>query len=885
MMSFRISLFNLVWLYLIFSEDHSECYMDTVSQLPSVNISHLHVDSDKQSLSVSWLVNHSGLVGSIYEIQVSRTENHTIIYNTNVSVASADLDEHTWTWTSDLPLECVDHSVRIRYFYNQSVTSPWSNWVTNYGAEVNGTTKIFPFDRVLREGTSAMFCCVPPNGVNITSMEYKKKKHQLISIGNRVKAITVDNMMPSKQFKVVLLGCTDTAGISFYVWNYVCFPPEKPRNFSCVTSDMENVTCTWDPDRKQDGLHKNKLTHTLQIVNSDQDPIICEKSPCKFHVVPQLKEYNISVVVRNQLGEETDSYSFNIFDRVFPVVEWHRVSLGVTDTTVYWIVLGNLTQLNLHCQVTTDPGSITSNVSGHCNVKLEHLLPNTRYSTRVHCSVNGILWGDWTQPISFTTYPLVTLDLWRTIKQLSYLHSRQITLLWTPHIFGTAVKVNIQGYTVKWLHEGQNRTELKNSGQTQAEVSIGPGQCDFTVQAVLPTGSSIPAHITIPARDDRENLPVEKWLSSASASGFNLSWEEQDTATCGYTVEWCILGSVVPCTLRWKKMPKGNRTLFLPAPHFKAGCRYTFNIYGCTENRHRLLEIQTGYSQELQSVQSPDLVEPVHCTSSSVTLQWRYDEDDPAHSAFITGYLVTVHEVVSDRLSSHTAVADPQKKSVTIEGLQQNHEYTFSVSALTKEGPGKAANITIRTRATYSAHLAMTLTPFLILLGCTGLLWPQRKMLRSGLKEIFAYPAGMHIRTLELDSFLEETCEQLQSQSVEECVSCDIEILNIKPLLNENTLRDPELLNTPSLAAFQSLSPSCEPLQVCYFPQSATDLCGTETFQQTIYTENKTYFGTMEEDFSESQQVASSEITSSEPSELSLQECSVIYGYIINETL
>lgn len=122
--------------------------------------------------------------------------------------------------------------------------------------------------------------------------------------------------------------------------------------------------------------------------------------------------------------------------------------------------------------------------------------------------------------------------------------------------------------------------------------------------------------------------PVEKRFSSGTASGFNLSWEGQDSTTCGYTVEWCILGNAVPCTLRWMKVPEGSNTLFLPASKFiffsrhcmcvlkvlltlafiffflfagdfKAGCRYTFSIYGCTENGHRLLETQTGYSQEL----------------------------------------------------------------------------------------------------------------------------------------------------------------------------------------------------------------------------------------------------------------------------------------------
>lgn len=48
-------------------------------QRPS--ISHLRNISDKQSLLVSWLVNHNSLVGDIYEIQIGRTENHTVIYN------------------------------------------------------------------------------------------------------------------------------------------------------------------------------------------------------------------------------------------------------------------------------------------------------------------------------------------------------------------------------------------------------------------------------------------------------------------------------------------------------------------------------------------------------------------------------------------------------------------------------------------------------------------------------------------------------------------------------------------------------------------------------------------------------------------------------------
>ncbi|XP_041793411.1 leukemia inhibitory factor receptor [Chelmon rostratus] len=900
MTSVRICLINLLGLYLTFSEDHSGFCLDAVWQPPRPSISHLQAISDKQTLLVSWLVNHSGLVGDIYEIQIGRTENCTIIYNRNVSLFSVDSGDYTWTWTSDLPLECVDHSVRIRHFFNQSVPSLWSNWRTNHGVQAKDKTKIFPYQRVLREGNRAMFCCVPPNGVHITNMTFNNNQYPLISIGARVKAIAVDNLtIPTRVIKALSLSCKDTTGKMNYVWNYVSFPPQKPRNLSCVTSHMTAVTCTWDSGRKRYPYDRNKQTNTLYIENSDQAPINCEQSSCTFPAIPLFDEYNISVVVKNQLGEETESYSFNIADRVFPVVEWDRVSPGVTNATVSWIIQGNWSQLNLLCQVNTDPGSTTElsckGVTGFCKDSLEHLRPNTRYSTRVRCSVNGRLWGEWTQPISFTTYPLLTLDIWRRIKQLSNPNIRQVTLLWTPLVPGSAAAVNIQGYIVRWSHNGQNWTEWKDSGQTQAEVSIDPGRYDFTVQAVLHTGSTVPAHITIPQRDDGEKLPVEKRLNSSTDAGFNLSWDQQDTVTCGYTVEWCILGDAVPCSLRWMKLPEGNNTLSLHARHFKAGRRYTFNIYGCTEHGHSLLEMQTGYSQELNFVQSPTLVEPVQSTSSSVTMEWRYSEDDPAHSAFVTGYLVTVQEVGTDTLPGHhpanlfnVSVADPQRKSVTIEGLQQNQDYVFSVSALTKEGPGLPASITIRTRTDYSAHLARILTPIVLLLCCIIFLWPQGKMLKSWLREIFAYPAGMNIKTPELDSFLHEASERLQAQQVEECSCCDIEILNTRPFVNATTtLSDPEPLSTPpppgSRSPPSTLSLARVPLQADYCPQSTTVFWDSTALQHTACVTNKTYFHTMEKDLSEAQRAMSSE--SNERSESLQESCSDVYGYISNDAL
>uniref|UniRef100_A0A3Q2X1Q5 Leukemia inhibitory factor receptor-like n=1 Tax=Haplochromis burtoni TaxID=8153 RepID=A0A3Q2X1Q5_HAPBU len=849
-------------------------FLSLCCYLPKPNIT-LKAINDKQTLVVSWLVKHSSFVGDIYEIELSRTEQHTVIY----TVKSRGISES--------PLFFVSLSVQQYNFYC-TVTL-----LCLAGFKPNDKIHIFPSSRVLRQGSSAMFCCIPPTGVNVKRMTFRNEEYRLLSIGGGVKAITVNNLtIPKAIIKHLLLTCDDATGKSFPVLNYISFPPEKPRNLSCVTFDMVSVSCTWDSPRKRLLHDRNVQIYTLHIENSDKAPFTCEQSSCTFPAVPHLQNYNISVWVKDKLGEEMERYSFNISDRVFPVVKSLRVNRGVTDATVSWSMQESLTRMNLICQVATVPlGTMEVNSFkltiiiiklSFCDTKLEHLVPNTKYNVRVRCTVNGRLWGEGAEE-TFITDPLVSLDLWRRIQPLSNSRTRQVTLMWKP----VTATINIQEYTVQWSQEGQ--TESKNSSVGQAVVSIGPGKCDFTVQAVLPSGTSIPANITIPPAEHKENLPVQKRLDSTSEGGFNLTWEDQSTATCGYVVEWCVLGNAVPCTLQWK-VPEGNNALLLHASEFQAGYRYTFYIYGCTDNGYGLLEIQTGYSQEFNSVQRPSLVEPVQSTSSSVTLEWHYNEDDPAQPAFIMGYLVTVQEIGSVLLpdGSNVSVAEPHVKFVTIESLKENTEYTCSVSALTKEGPGLPASITFRTKSNYSSLIIKVLTPIFLLMGFTVLLWSQVKI---RLKEIFIYPVDMNIKTPEFESFLHETDQWLQSQKPEECISCDIQILNGRPSLNEITaLRDSELMNEPCSPSLQSSlsssSPSCMLLEANYCPQLATLPWDRPASQQVTSLMNRSYLYTLKEGYSEPPNVVFSETKSSfEASDCPLESCGVIYGYIANDSL
>lgn len=90
------------------------------------------------------------------------------------------------------------------------------------GFKPNDKIHIFPSSRVLRQGSSAMFCCIPPTGVNVKRMTFRNEEYRLLSIGGGVKAITVNNLtIPKGIIKHLLLTCDDATGKSFPVLNYI----------------------------------------------------------------------------------------------------------------------------------------------------------------------------------------------------------------------------------------------------------------------------------------------------------------------------------------------------------------------------------------------------------------------------------------------------------------------------------------------------------------------------------------------------------------------------------------------------------------------------------------------------------------------------------------
>lgn len=87
------------------------------------------------------------------------------------------------------------------------------------GAQPADKAKIFPFQRVLREGDSAMFCCVPSHGDHVSDITLNDKKYPLINVGTAVRAISVQNLTIPTFVSPIKVHCDSQRPWS--VWNYV----------------------------------------------------------------------------------------------------------------------------------------------------------------------------------------------------------------------------------------------------------------------------------------------------------------------------------------------------------------------------------------------------------------------------------------------------------------------------------------------------------------------------------------------------------------------------------------------------------------------------------------------------------------------------------------
>ncbi|MBN3318171.1 LIFR factor, partial [Atractosteus spatula] len=764
-------------------------------------ITELYAESYSRTLVVKWNISSLGFEDELnvtFEIQVARTEDldvlHTDWYSVMLKKGKAVF---TWQWVSEVPLECEDHSVRIRSILNDTYSSSWSSWVKHQGKHQSDEPEIFPYQEVLKEGSTAYFCCIASKGENVTTMKYNHREYPMLPISNRTKAIKVENL-PLTGKNGIFVTCNE-----HHIVIFVSFPPEKPQNVRCETRDLETVNCTWHPGKDNLSLGR-KQKYSLITGPLPEDEVACSSnSYCAFKIVPGQQRYNTTVKVKNRLGVESVNLTVDITHIVFPkppVIQ--STTPGPRSVNISWTLEGNFSAFKLLCQIITNNGDIpmvcvflhqdeprpSGKHLGTYEVSVDGLHPYTRHKARVRCAASEHFWkwSEWSEPQDFQTEavrPSVAPDLWRDIKDGQ--HSRNVTVLWKKYPVSSESRGPIHSYSITWEVSGRNEQEVVSSEVTQKEIAISKDNCTITVRASNAAGSSPASRLIIPAASWRDGNHPEVQKIHGRLEGFWMELQRDPRVDCGYAVEWCELPGATPCALEWRKIPFNTTFVRISSGKFTAGQRYTFRVYGCSSDTYWLLERKMGYTSELAPREQPSNLQT--CVShSSVTLKWDFSENSDYHPGFIKGYQIHLQDSLFCLLSGSQVfnVTNATTKEYTIPDLLENREYTITVAAFTAAGLGPQAVVTVITPRNHVQFLVILLTSVLVLVLLVVVLcvylWPRKETVMEIFLDFFRVPTPKEIKALQWDNSIYETTKKLQGLTAQDCPCCKIEIVETK---------------------------------------------------------------------------------------------------------
>ncbi|KFQ15431.1 Oncostatin-M-specific receptor subunit beta, partial [Leptosomus discolor] len=696
-------------------------------------VTYLNISKDLalQRLLVEWDVGksaHDAELAMSFEIQVHRTDETVWTEFHNITLDKSGKPLH-WIWNSDLPLECMSHSVRIRSKAESSkIWSQWSVWETVLGLDTsnNSRPRIFPNEKVVEEGSDISLCCIGRKGQIIKEFFLDPAVHVFSHTNSQVGLLTVKNVAHLKRPHITVYcqeSCSEKQCYDYAVF-FVGKPPDTPNDFSCQTQDMRIVTCTWSQGGDTYLYGRNSPKYTLSEEIS-QKTVPCavscsEQCSCSWDIGQQ-RICNITVTVENPLGKKTATDVFDLTHRIYPTAPFHLAEdCRDTEVTLYWQHRNKGIELFCQTELVQPDGKVKlHNVSGtHLHsgsITLGGLQPYSEYTARVRCGAAKHFWrwSEWSEARTFRTNeatPSGKLDIWREITPV--LGGRTVTLFWKQAPSFRANGGNIS-YEVTWekVKDGSKPESISfSSVYNSTRISIDNHSYRISIKAKNNVNYSLPSVLIIPRATETlfcsflgtEELKEEQ--VNGTDDGIFISWEPRHTYD-SYIIDWCNFPMLQPCDLQWKIFGPNTSSALINSAAFVPGVRYNFHIYGSVANRASLLEKKTGYLRELPPLLDP-IVEKVELTFNTVTVSWDSYPTNESQSGFVRGYHVYVSPIQEDCslkgskkhvlpdgsvLCKYT-IKNPEEKRYTVKHLLSNTKYKLVVKAYTGGGETPAVN-------------------------------------------------------------------------------------------------------------------------------------------------------------------------------------------------
>ncbi|NXY06959.1 OSMR protein, partial [Pteruthius melanotis] len=504
-------------------------------------------------------------------------------------------------------------------------------------------------------------------------------------------------------------------------------PPDTPKDFSCETQDMKRVTCTWT--KGETYLYgQNSPRYTLSKTSS-QKMALCKEScskqcSCSWDIGQQ-RIWNVTLTVKNPLGEKTATDVFDVKHRMYPTAPlWIWEDSTDTEITLHWNYEKNGIELFWQTEVLRPDGEVelhnSSDVdSRHKRVTVRGLQPYTEYRARVRCGAAKHFWrwSEWSQTLAIRTKegtPSGKLDMWREITPV--LGGRNLTLFWkkTPTFQANG---KIISYEVTWekLEDGSKPENISfSSVYNSTRIFIDNNSYRIRIMAKNNVNFSLPSVLIISGASDNSRKilfcsflgteELKEGQVNGTDDGILISWEPRSIYD-SYIIDWCNFPRLQPCDLQWQRFGPNTSSAVISSAAFVPGVRYKFRIYGSVANKASLLERKIGYLRELPPWLDP-IVTKVDLTYNSVTLFWDSYLTNESEPGFVRGYHVYVspiqgncnlkgskkHILSDDSELCKYTIENPKEKRFTVEHLMPNTKYKIVVKAFTGGGETPIVN-------------------------------------------------------------------------------------------------------------------------------------------------------------------------------------------------
>ncbi|XP_027490546.1 leukemia inhibitory factor receptor [Corapipo altera] len=786
-------------------------------------------DFSTSTLNLKWSDNGSVFpdgLGAVWQIQILRKE--TMEKVTQVTYHSKLTHEDiilSWNWTSDMPLECASHYVKIRCYINVTEfvgLKEWSDWSpveVILGKDTDPSESgVFPLDTVVAVGSDVTFCCIHEEGQNITNMSYGSKPYPMIQLSSRSHAIRVLNASASDSSGTNVV-CRLNDGMMEGTVLFVGYAPDIPQNLSCETPNFQIIKCTWKPGRPS-GLYGKRRTKYNLFERTSGKNVSCEVNEmnrervCVFPVLPDQKTYDFILGVSNPIGQAESSLLVDITQRVHPKTPEKLTVSENNSTSIHlrWFINGSFAEIRLLCQIEISSGhseqklhniSMPGGKSSAYTAHLNALHPYTKYQLRVRCSAADHFWrwSDWSRVEEYTTSeapPARGPDIWRERSP----SGESLKIFWKPlplsEANGRIMSHEVSCYLLETPLEHKVVTEPTNS----TEIKLGKNDCIISVVAKNQAGSSPPSRIT------SVELPSDNIVTGqamAMGNGINVSWDSYPNMTCGYVVKWCHSSGSEPCSVDWQKFPSNTTNAVIKSAVFKPGVRYNFSVYGCKSTGYQLLKNITGYMKELPPKSAPNFT--VEETSSdSILVRW---EDIPIEECrgFLKGYLLSFAKGEKDALKPRLSesgnpelkvnnITNLTQKSMKILDLQGKTSYQLELQAYTAGGLSPPNSLYVVTKEDSVGLIIAILIPVavVVLLGVVASIFCYRK--REWIKETF-YPEIPNPENSKALQFQRNICEgnkTLKTLEMNPCTPNSVEVVETQstaPKIEDTEMMSP----------------------------------------------------------------------------------------------